>query len=311
MPVQTATRPIASINLVPEHVAIIPDGNRRWASQKRRDLLETYTIGANALDNCIDYAVERGVRNVTIWPTSTRIWWRSDCNVQALIAAVQFQLDMAQKTYPPRGFRYRTIGRLDRFNNVAPELVARLNALEQATASLMRANVTMAFDYDGQDEITRALRKIIDKNIPSEQVSPELIGDHLDTAGLPDPDLIIRTGGDLRLSGFLPFQARYAEISVSRHSAARHQPGHHVGCLQQIRAAPLQPITRCGGKRRFGDGALLRPAHRARRTGIGNVIGIEPGIAAPAVLVVVGHALVGERHHLIERAGAARDSRCV
>jgi undecaprenyl diphosphate synthase len=212
MLVQTAAPSMASINHVPEHVAIIPDGNRRWAAQMQRNLLEAYTIGAHALDICIDYAVERGVRNVTIWPTSTRTWLRSDSDVRALIAAVQFQLDMAQHSYPERGFRYRTIGRLDRFKTVAPEMVGRLIALEQATAALTTANITMAFDYDGQDEIARALRKIIEKKIPSEDVSPEVIGDHLDTAGLPDPDLIIRTGGDLRLSGFLPFQARYAEI---------------------------------------------------------------------------------------------------
>jgi len=212
MLVRNQQAPIAATKHIPQHVAIIPDGNRRWAAQRQYGLLEAYTIAAKAIDRTIDDLVARGIRNITVWPTSTRTWWRTDSDIRALTAAIQRHADTAQISYPSRGYRYRTIGRLDRLNKIAPELVRQLTALEEATAKLTTANVTMAFDYDGGEEIARALRRIVDKQIPSDAISPELISRHLDTADLPDPDLIIRTGGDHRLSGFMPVQARYAEI---------------------------------------------------------------------------------------------------
>jgi len=204
--------PNAAAKRLPQHVAIIPDGNRRWAAQRQCDLVKAYAVAAEAIDRTMDELVARGIRNITVWPTSARTWWRTDSDIQALTAAIKQHADTARTSYPARGYRYRTIGRLDRLNMIAPELVARLNALEKATAKMTTANVTMAFDYDGGEEIARAVQKIIEKQIDGQDVSPELISQHLDTAGLPDPDLIIRTGGDHRLSGFMPVQARYAEI---------------------------------------------------------------------------------------------------
>lgn len=200
---------------VPRHVAIIPDGNRRWAKRERRDLLHTYVHATRVIDRLSCFLVDRGVEHVTVWPVSPRNWRRDWSDLEPLIEAFENYVAFARSNFVKRGFRAHTIGRLDRLRTYAPELVAAIHDLKDATAHLDRAHVTLAFDYAGRDELVRAVQRMLEDRVEPSDVSAELIGQYLDTASQPDPDLVVRCGGDRRLSGFMPYQSEYAEIHFS------------------------------------------------------------------------------------------------
>lgn len=196
----------------PSHVAIIPDGNRRWAKCKGWDLTKAYKRGAKVLDECLTYLADRGVGYITVWPASPSNFTRDMAEIAALLEAFEEYVALARKSYPDRDFRAHTIGRLDRLATLAPELLSAIEKLKAETRNGRRTNIVLAFDYGGRDEIARAFARMLKHGVKREDVSTDKINEHLDTAGMPDPDLIVRTGGDRRLSGFLLFQAEYAEI---------------------------------------------------------------------------------------------------
>lgn len=203
---------MAQVESVPRHVAIIPDGNRRWAKQRGWDLARTYVHASRVLDRSIDLLVDSGVEYITIWPIAPRNFRRDMTEIYPVIEAIQDYASFAIETYPRRGYRAHTIGTLDRMRQLSPSLAASIDALIEATASGDKAHVVIAFDYSGRDEVVRAVVRMLEAGVRHNEISSELLGRHLDTAGMPDPDLIVRTGGDRRLSGFLSYQAEYAEI---------------------------------------------------------------------------------------------------
>ncbi len=202
---------VAGRDTVPTHVGIIPDGNRRWAKRAGKALTETYSLAARRLDDILVHLAGRGVRYITVWPFSPRNWQRGRAEVSDILSAVQEYLIFAALAYPSRGFRYRTIGSIERLTRLAPDLGHALTDLEATTADCAGATVVMAFDYGGRDEIVRAVARLLSAGVRPDELSTDLLARHLDTDFLPDPDLVIRPGGDRRHSGFLLYQAEYAE----------------------------------------------------------------------------------------------------
>ena len=206
--------------LMPRHVGIILDGNRRHARRRGLgDPREIYQIGANKLDDALDWCAELGIGAVTLWVFSTENLKRSPAEVSGILAAIETKIAaLAQDPFMhQRRIRVRAIGRLD----ILPDsLVAAIRAAEAATAAYDSINLTIAAAYGGREEIVDAVRDFLKTQAMQgrsladvvDKMSSDDIGRHLYAADLPDPDLIIRTSGEVRLSGFLLWQSVHSEF---------------------------------------------------------------------------------------------------
>lgn len=195
--------------LIPKHVAIIMDGNRRWAKQKRLPPMMGHWQGAEILTEVLRGASDLGIKTLTVYAFSTENWSRPQGEVEDLMNIFELYL-MRKKEHMLRdGVRLDAIG--DLFH--LPERV--WNAFHQtkkATEHCDRINLVLALNYGSRDEIRRAMVKIVEEKISPEAITEELIGKHLDTNRFGDPDLLIRTSGEMRVSNFLLWQISYAEI---------------------------------------------------------------------------------------------------
>ncbi len=205
---------------VPQHVGIILDGNRRWArAQGLRDPIEAYRVGAEKLDEVLAWCADLGIPAVTLWAFSTENLTRAPEEVHGLLSVVEAKLNAVadDPRIHRRRVRVRVVGKLD----LLPDsmLVAARRA-ESATAEYGDLALTFALAYGGRQEIADAVRRLIGDRAKQgasieeivESVSQEEIGRYLYTAELPDPDLIIRTSGEVRMSGFLLWQSAYSEF---------------------------------------------------------------------------------------------------
>ena len=205
---------------VPRHVGIILDGNRRHArGQGLSDFRRIYEVGAGKLDGVLDWCAALGVGAVTLWVCSTDNLTRPAAEVSGILAAIEAK--MRGLAADPRihrlGVRVQAIGRLDLLPASLSEAIERAR---QATAMNRQMTLTIAANYGGREEIADALRSLLrecaERRLTladaAEAVTPEAIGRHLYSPSLPDPDLIIRTSGELRLSGFLLWQSVYSEF---------------------------------------------------------------------------------------------------
>jgi undecaprenyl diphosphate synthase len=190
-------------------VAIIMDGNGRWAEARGLPVAEGHRAGTRALRRTVEAAIDLGVRSLAVYAFSTENWARPTDEVEDLMEifgeTIQRELpDLAQQ-----GVRTRFIGRRDR----APEwLQEQMAALEAETATLDRLSLWIAFDYGGRAELVDAARRLIEANVESADVDENMLAANLYAPELPDPDLLIRTSGELRLSNFLLWQLAYAEL---------------------------------------------------------------------------------------------------
>ncbi|MGV8142637.1 MAG: polyprenyl diphosphate synthase [Candidatus Pacearchaeota archaeon] len=193
----------------PKHIAIIPDGNRRWAKQKGYDEIEGHRKAGSYenLKMLLDEARKLGVLYFTIWAFSTENWKRSKREVEELFKLITSILERIEGDLVKDKIRFRHIGRRDRLPKKLLEIIERL---EEVTKEFSLFNLQICLDYGGRDEIVRAINKAI-KSGTSEVLEEEL-ANYLDSAGIPDPDLIIRTSGEYRMSGFMPFQSTYSEF---------------------------------------------------------------------------------------------------
>jgi short-chain Z-isoprenyl diphosphate synthase len=205
---------------LPRHIGIILDGNRRFGRRRRiQDPHELYALGAGKLDDVLDWCVELGISAVTLWVCSTKNLERPAAEVSGILAAIQDKL--IALAHDPRvtehGVRARAAGRLD----LLPETTrAAVEAAQEATKTHDAILLTIAIAYDGRAELVDALQSYLRSTIAGgedpaaavEQITPETIARHLYAPDLPDPDLIIRTSGELRLSGFLLWQSAYSEF---------------------------------------------------------------------------------------------------
>ena len=197
----------------PAHVAIIMDGNRRWAAERGLPALEGHRRGMRTLERVVDTALHAGLRYLTVYAFSEENWGRAEAEVAGLFGlAESFAREQADRL-AARGVRVQIIGRRDRL----PRRVLRaLAALEARTAEAGAMTLTIAIDYGARTEMRDAFRALA-REVAAGSLAPDDVDDaaiaaRLWTAGLPDPDLVIRTGGELRLSNFLLYQSAYAEL---------------------------------------------------------------------------------------------------
>ncbi|NTU55500.1 MAG: di-trans,poly-cis-decaprenylcistransferase, partial [Anaerolineales bacterium] len=209
MPIPSNTIPADKL---PRHVAMIMDGNGRWAISRGLPRLAGHKAGTENLRRVIRSTVEFGVKYLTIYAFSTENWGRPLEEVRGLMSILEDVLQRELNELHKEGVQLRHIGRLERLPGRLQEQV--LDAIE-LTKNNDRLVLNVAFNYGGRDEIVHAIQKIIKDGIPPEDVTDELVSKYLYTAGVPDPDLIIRTSGELRVSNFLIWQAAYSEWYVT------------------------------------------------------------------------------------------------
>ncbi len=197
---------------MPRHVAIIMDGNGRWALSHGKPRLAGHRAGTENLRRIIRASVEFNVKYLTIYAFSTENWRRPPAEVRGLMNILEDVIDRELNQLNEEGVRLRHLGRLDK---LSAGLRKKVNYAIDLTKENTRLNLNIAFNYGGRDEIVYAIRNIIRENIPAEKVDAELVSKHLFTAGLPDPDLVIRTSGELRTSNFLIWQSAYAEWYIT------------------------------------------------------------------------------------------------
>ena len=197
---------------LPRHVAMIMDGNGRWALSRGLPRLAGHKAGTENLRRVIRTSVEFGIKYLTIYAFSTENWGRPPEEVKGLMYILEDVIDKELAELNKEGVQLRHIGRLER---LAPSLQKKVLHAIELTKNNDRLILNVAFNYGGRDEIVNAIQNIMKDGIAAEDVTDELVSRYLYTAGVPDPDLIIRTSGELRVSNFLIWQAAYSEWYVT------------------------------------------------------------------------------------------------
>lgn len=207
----------------PKHVAIIMDGNRRWAREHKMEAFKGHEYVANKIiEELTEAAIAQGINYLTLWAFSTENWHRDKQEVDALMNLFRQSFKKNAKTLHEKGVRLNVIGDMSHFPTDIQENVK--DWLEKSKNN-NRITVTFALNYGGRDELMRAVRALLgdweNRKLENSQVShspsfqeinEQLLSGYLDTKGMPDPDLIIRPGGEKRLSGYLPWQSVYSEL---------------------------------------------------------------------------------------------------
>ena len=202
--------------VIPGHVALILDGNGRWA--KKRGLPRTmgHKEGCVTVEKTVEIAARMGIRYLTVYGFSTENWKRSAEEVGALMQLFRYYMVRLLKIASANNVRVRMIGDRSRF---APDIIEGINRLERKTADNTGLTFGIAVNYGGRDEIRRAAARLakdcVHGKVDADQIDESLFSSYLDTAGMPDPDLLIRTSGELRLSNYLLWQLAYTEIVVT------------------------------------------------------------------------------------------------
>ncbi len=196
-----------------KHIAIIMDGNRRWAKQRNLDKKIGHKEGANTLENIVKYGNKIGLKYITAYAFSTENWKRSEEEVGALMLLLQTYLDDFAKRVDTENVKINIIGDIEKLNKRLQKSIH--NAMEK-TKNNTGITFNIAINYGGRDEIVKAVTNIAkdvkENKIKVEDINEQLISDNLYTKGMPDPDLLIRTSGEMRLSNFLPWQLVYSEF---------------------------------------------------------------------------------------------------
>jgi undecaprenyl diphosphate synthase len=197
------------VERLPRHVAIIMDGNGRWAISRGLPRLAGHKAGTENLRRVIRASVEFGIKYLTIYAFSTENWGRPPEEVQGLLHILEDVIDRELGELHKEGVQLKHIGRLER---LAPMLQEKVLAAVEMTKNNDKLVLSVAFNYGGRDEIVQAIQRMMKDGIQPEKVTDGLVSQYLYTAGVPDPDLIIRTSGELRVSNFLIWQGAYAEL---------------------------------------------------------------------------------------------------
>ena len=198
--------------VVPGHVAIIMDGNGRWAKARGLPRLAGHQAGTENLRRVIRACVEFGIRYLTVYAFSTENWGRPKDEVEGLLSILESVIEKELGELHQEGVQLKHIGRLDRL----PEsLQKKVKAAIELTKDNNRLTVVLAFSYGGRDEIVNAIQQMMTAGVKPAEVNEQLIGQYLFTKDIPDPDLVIRTSGEMRLSNFQIWQAAYAELYIT------------------------------------------------------------------------------------------------
>lgn len=200
-----------------KHVAVIPDGNRRWARKEGVSLLEGYKKGIERLENLLKWCRDCNVKVLTLWGFSTENIGRDKKEIKSLFSLFGLKLDEALKSdeYHKKKVRVRFLGKRDMFPKGIRQ---RIEKLERATKNYNSFSLNIMLGYGGREEIVNAISLIVEdaRKGKIRSVNERLIPNYLYTGSLPDPDLVIRTSGEQRLSGFLPWQSAYSELYFSK-----------------------------------------------------------------------------------------------
>ncbi len=211
-------------NKVPRHIAIIMDGNRRWAKKHRLSVLKGHDYAAKkVLENIVEEAARRGVKFITLWVFSTENWQRNKTEVAGLLNIFRWGLQERVQRFVEKGVKLKVIGDISRFPQ---DIQKGIEEAIEKTKNGKNVTVVLAINYGGRDEIIRAVNHIFFSRHSGERqrlqnrfwtsqndpITEEEFSRLLDTTDIPDPDLLIRTGGEKRLSGFLPWQTVYTEL---------------------------------------------------------------------------------------------------
>jgi undecaprenyl diphosphate synthase len=206
-------RAVPSTGAVPQHVAIIMDGNRRWAEREGLPKLEGHRRGVVAVRAAVRAASAHGVRYLTLYSFSTENWQRPPEEVDGLLGLLRYFIRHDLKGLHAQNVRVRVIGGRD---DLTPDIRALLEEAESFTHTNTGLTLVVAFNYGARQEIARAVQALLQQMqagaLEAAQITPETIAQHLDTHAMPDPDLVIRTSGEQRLSNFLLWQSAYAEF---------------------------------------------------------------------------------------------------
>lgn len=196
-----------------EHLAIIMDGNRRWAKEKSMMTIMGHKKGADVLVDTAKYCNEIGLKYLTVYAFSTENWKRTEEEVGYLMGLLGVYLDKFLKELDMENIKINFIGNIDVIDS---SLSTRIRNLEEKTANNTGLNLMIAFNYGGRDEIVRACRNIAEKvknnELNVDDIDENLFSNHLYTSGKKDPDLVVRTSGEMRTSNFLPWQITYSEF---------------------------------------------------------------------------------------------------
>ena len=200
---------LSFMNTIPKHIAIIMDGNRRWAKEQGKLAMFGHSAGAKNLKRIIQKAIDLGVTHTTFWALSTENLKRDKKEVDHIFSLFEKITDYLGD-FITHNAKFTIIG--DISDKIPENVQKKLYDMVEKTKNADKMVITFAVNYGGRDEIVRATKKILNAGIDPETLSEETFATYLDTKELPNPDMIIRTGGNKRLSGYLPWQSTYAEL---------------------------------------------------------------------------------------------------
>ena len=196
-------------NYPPQHVAIIMDGNGRWAKKRRLPRLVGHNAGSENIRPVVKIFANYGVKYLTLYMFSTENWNRPRIEVAGLLSLLAKKIDQETQAFHQENIRLVHLGRLDRMSQ---KLGEKVRAAVELTKNNTGLTLCLAFDYGGRDEIVQATRRIASAGIPGDNIDESVFARYLYSTDIPDPDLVIRTGGESRLSNFLLWQAAYSEL---------------------------------------------------------------------------------------------------
>jgi len=199
-------------NTPPDHIAIIMDGNGRWAERRGLSRLEGHKAGLENARRVIRHLSSLGVKYVTLYSFSTENWKRPDAEIKGLFGLINDVISSYIPELAGNNIRLRHLGHLDKLPAM---LKHKLESLLSETSQNSGLTLSLAFDYGGRDEIIQAVKKLVKDGIEPDKISEELFAGYLFTTGIPEAGLIIRTGGEIRLSNFLLWQSAYSELYFS------------------------------------------------------------------------------------------------
>ncbi len=225
---------------LPTHVAIIMDGNGRWAQQRGLPRLAGHRAGTENVRRVIENFSDEGIPYLTLYAFSTENWGRPQPEVHGLLQILAEMIEKETENLYRNGVRLMHLGRIE---GLSPELQEAVRRAVKRTEGNTRIIVCVAFNYGGRGEILDAVRRLLEERLDPSQLDEEVFNQHLYTAGLPDPDLIIRTAGEMRLSNFLIWQAAYSEY----YATPVYWPDFGREDVQQSLLAYSQRQRRFGG----------------------------------------------------------------
>jgi undecaprenyl diphosphate synthase len=205
------------VSAVPKHVAIIMDGNGRWAQQRGLPRIAGHEAGSKSIERCVQACIDSGVEYLTLYAFSSENWKRPAAEVNALMLLLEKFLNQKRDEMVREGIRLHHIGRIHELPSACQR---KLREVMDATAANTRLHLVLALSYSGRTEIVDAVKSLVRDaaagRVTENDITPELLDSRLNTVGIPDPDLLIRTSGEMRISNFLLWQLSYTEIHVTK-----------------------------------------------------------------------------------------------